>query len=266
MSYDEIKWGVDNVKKFGEGFLPKNMRKFHAIQSSIDTVSLTFLEPTDTVIENQTLLAIKGAAVLMKEGGYPKHHKDGVLIIDNTKLGEYEKTPITVENMEMEHTYYFAAFPYSENGVYNESGNAANIAKVTIHEGETITVNINIDNDSDFTYSNITLHNVTTGKTQIQGIGGASQIGFNVNVNEEYYITADTVNGYKTPDKTECFVAAAGYSRRVNFEYIHRILFGYYEDTKDNNPESRIHYIEMNTDFAPMRCVTTAAGGWDMGD
>lgn len=266
MAYDEHKWSVEQIKKFGEGFLPKNMRKFHAIQSSTDTVNITFLEPTDTVIENQILLSVKGVAVLMKEGSYPKHHKDGVLLIDNTELGAYEKTPIVVENMEMEHTYYFAAFPYSENGVYNESGNALNRAEVTIHEGETITVNVTVDNDSDFTSANITLHNVTTGEDQTQAVGGTSQIGFNVNINEEYYITAAAVNGYKTPDQTEHFTAAAGYSRTVNFDYIRRILFGYYEDTKDSNPETRIHYIEMNADFAPMRCVATAAGGWNDGD
>ena len=28
MALDEIKWGVDQTKKFGEGFLPQNMRKF----------------------------------------------------------------------------------------------------------------------------------------------------------------------------------------------------------------------------------------------
>ena len=266
MAYDELKWAVDQIKKFGEGFIPKNMRKFHAIQSSTDTVNITFLEPTNIVIEDQIMQTVGGVAVLMKEGSYPKHHKDGVLLIDNTELGAHEKTPIVVENMEMEHTYYFAAFPYSENGVYNESGNALNRAEVTIHEGETITVNVTVDNDSDFTSANITLHNVTTGEDQTQTVGGTSQIGFNVNINEEYYITAAAVNGYKTPDQTEHFTAAAGYSRTVNFDYIRRILFGYYEDTIDNNPETRIHYIEMNADFAPMRCVATAAGGWNNGD
>lgn len=266
MAYDELKWAVDSVKKFGEGFLPKNMRKFHAIQSSIDTVNITFLEPTNTVIEDQILLAVKGVAVLMKEGSYPKHHKDGTLIADNTTLGQYESTPLVVENMKMEHTYYFAAFPYSENGVYNESGNALNRAEVTIHEGETVTVNVNVDNASDFTSAAIVLRNVTTGEDQTQTVGGTSQIGFSVNVNEEYYITAAAVNGYKTPDQTEHFTAAAGYSRTVNFDYIRRTLFGYYEDKTDSNPETRIHYIEMNADFAPMRCVATAAGGWNSGD
>lgn len=266
MAYDELKWAVDSVKKFGEGFLPKNMRKFHAIQSSIDTVNITFLEPTNTVIEDQILLAVKGVAVLMKEGSYPKHHKDGTLIVDNMTLGQYESTPLVVENMEMEHTYYFAAFPYSENGVYNESGNALNRAEVTIHEGETVTVNVSVDNASDFTSAAIVLHNVTTGEDQTQTVGGTSQIGFSVNINEEYYITAAAVNGYKTPDQTEHFTAAAGYSRTVNFDYIRRTLFGYYEDKTDSNPETRIHYIEMNADFAPMRCVATAAGGWNSGD
>lgn len=144
----------------------------------------------------------------MKEGSYPKHHKDGTLIADNTTLGQYESTPLVVENMKMEHTYYFAAFPYSENGVYNESGNALNRAEVTIHEGETVTVNVNVDNASDFTSAAIVLRNVTTGEDQTQTVGGTSQIGFSVNVNEEYYITAAAVNGYKTPDQTEHFTAA----------------------------------------------------------
>lgn len=266
MGLEEMKWTVNKVKEFGEGFLPKNMRRFNAIQSSVDTVSITFLEPEDTVIENQRLLTVKGVVVLVKEGSCPKHHKDGTLIIDNTTLGQHESTPVVVENMEMEHTYYFAAFPYSENGVYNETGNEANVAAVTIHEGETVTVNVNVDNDCDFIQADITLHNVTTGEDQTQTISGTSQIGFSVNVNEEYYITAEAVKAYKTPDQTEHFTAAAGFSRTIDFNYIRRILFGYYKDTEDSNYETRIHYIEMNENFEPMRCEATAAGGWTDGD
>lgn len=264
--FDELKWVVDEVKKFGGGLLPKNMRRFHVIQSSIDTVSITFLEPEDTVIENQQLLTVKGVVVLMKEGSCPKHHRDGKVIVDNREMGAYEKTPIIVENMEMEHTYYFAAFPYSENGVYNESGNEANVAAVTLHEGETVTVNVNVDNDSDFTQAAIVLHNATTGEDQTQIVVGTSQISFNVNVNEEYYITAESVKKYKASDQTEHFTAKAGYSRTVDIHYVRLALFGYYEDLQDSNPETRIHYIEMNADFAPMRCEATTEGGWNNGD
>lgn len=266
MGYEEAKWTVDKVKKFGEGLLPKNMRAFHVVQSGIDTVNLTFREPTDTVLENQKLLTVKGVVVRMKEGSYPAHKDDGELIVDNTTLGQYEDDPLVLPDMQLEHTYYFAAFPYSENGVYNESGNAANRAEVTIHEGENITVNISVDNASDFTSAQITLHNVTTGTDQTQIVGGTSQIGFNVNVNEEYWIEAAAVAAYKTPEATEHFVAAAGFSRTINFDYVRRILFGYYKDMDDSNPETRIHYIEMNENFQPMRCVANNTGGWSMGD
>lgn len=266
MAYDEIKWGVDSVKKFGEGFLPQSMRKFRAVQAGTNTVEITFLEPSNTVIENQTFLTVKGVSVLMKEGSYPKHHKDGTLLVDNTALGQYENTPLVVANMEMGHTYYFAAFPYSENGVYNESGNAANCAEVTICEGEAVMVNVGVDKDGDFTTADIILHNVTTGKEEKLEVGGISQIGFYVNAGQQYYITAAEVEKYKTPDQTEIFTAVSGYSRMIDIEYIRRILFGYYEDTADSNPETRIHYIEMNADFTPMRCEATAEGGWNNGD
>lgn len=265
MAYDEIKWGVDSVKKFGEGFLPQNMRKFRAVQAGTDKVEITFLEPSNTILENQTLLTVKGVAVLMKEGGYPKHHKDGTLLADNTALGQYETAPLVVENMETDHTYYFAAFPYSENGVYNESGNALNRAEVAICEGETVTVNVDVDKDGDFTTANVILHNVTTGKEDVQEVGGVSQIGFYVNAGQQYYIKVTEVEKYKTPDQTETFTAVSGYSRTVDLEYIRRILFGYYEDTEDSNPETRVHYIEMNAGFEPMRCEATATGGWSNG-
>lgn len=43
-------------------------------------------------------------------------------------------------------------------------------------------------------------------------------------------------------------------------------LFGYYKDMDDPNPETRIHYIEANKDFKPMRCIADNTGGWTMGD
>lgn len=43
-------------------------------------------------------------------------------------------------------------------------------------------------------------------------------------------------------------------------------LFGYYDDLSDTNPETKIHYIEMNENFTPARCVATNAGGWNEGD
>ena len=70
-----------------------------------------------------------------------------------------------------------------------------------------------MDNADGFTSAAIVLHNVTTGEDQTQTVGGTSQIGFNVNINEEYYITAAAVNGYKTPDQTEKVTAVGVYSR-----------------------------------------------------
>lgn len=43
------------------------------------------------------------------------------------------------------------------------------------------------------------------------------------------------------------------------------ILFGYYDDTTDSNPETKIHYIEMNENFEPARCVADNTGGWTEG-
>ena len=43
------------------------------------------------------------------------------------------------------------------------------------------------------------------------------------------------------------------------------ILFGYYDDTTDSNPETKIHYTDMCEGFTPARCVADNAGGWTEG-
>ena len=43
------------------------------------------------------------------------------------------------------------------------------------------------------------------------------------------------------------------------------VLFGYYDDTTDSNPETKIHYTDMCENFTPARCVATDEGGWTEG-
>lgn len=72
-----------------------------------------------------------------------------------------------------------------------------------------------------------------------------------------YYVAAFPFNDYGLFNRN-----AANVAKVVPQAYT---LFGYYDDLTDSNPETKIHYIEMNAGFEPMRVVADNTGGWTEG-
>lgn len=72
-----------------------------------------------------------------------------------------------------------------------------------------------------------------------------------------YYVAAFPFSDYLLFNRN-----AANVAKFTPQEYT---LFGYYDDLTDDNPETKIHYIEMNENFQPARCVATNTGGWTEG-
>ena len=119
MSWAEAKWVVDNIlQKTGQA--PNNMRAFTAFAKSSTTIGLRFLEPEDSYDSAGNLLcSVGGVMIRMGEDGYPASTTEGTLVIDNKELGKYATEEYTVSGLTEGKTYYFSAFPYSSQGVYN---------------------------------------------------------------------------------------------------------------------------------------------------
>lgn len=132
MSWAEAKWIVDNVmQKVGQA--PNNMRSFAVYAETDTTISLRFLEPEDNYDSSGNLVcAVGGVMIRMSETGYPTNIYEGTLVVDNKELGKYKDTSFTVSGLTKNKTYYFSAFPYSAQGVYNLSADSANRADNTV--------------------------------------------------------------------------------------------------------------------------------------
>jgi hypothetical protein len=127
MSWAEAKWTVDSLlQKIGQP--PNNMRAFSASPLSATSLGLRFLEPEDSYADGNLICSVKGVMVRMSETTYPRSVNEGTLVIDNTDLGAYENEPFVVESLVEGRDYFFSAFPYSTQGVYNLSRNAGNRA------------------------------------------------------------------------------------------------------------------------------------------
>ena len=107
---------------YGSGISPSNMTIFRAIGVS-NGIKLYICGPEDSVVNRQTLCTVAGVKVVRSTTTYPKTPGDGTLILDLKRedLKKYASDPYLDTNVAQGTTYYYSAFPYSDNGVFNYS-------------------------------------------------------------------------------------------------------------------------------------------------
>ena len=124
MAEEDLIFGKN--RHFFGGIEPSNMLAFSVAVES-DAVKVTAKLPNDTVVNDQTLCTVEGAIIRRKTTDYPKDEFDGDLVANikaSTVFADSGASPTG--------TYYYAAFPYTTQGVYNR--NKAN--RVVINEPE----------------------------------------------------------------------------------------------------------------------------------
>ncbi len=120
MAEEDLIFGKN--RHFFGGIEPSTMRAFNAIRdTTVNKIKIEATLPANTVIDGQTLCTVAGAIIRRKATDYPKDEFDGDLVgvISSTKTF-YD------ESADVNGTYYYAAFPYTTQGVY--SRNKANRA------------------------------------------------------------------------------------------------------------------------------------------
>lgn len=123
MAEEDLIFGK-NRHLFG-GIEPSNMirsryvKKFSSDNTSTKVAELQLILPKDTVIDGQTLCTVAGAVVRKKTGSYPVDEFDGELVQD-IKV-DTEETTHVISLGTADDTIYYAAFPYTTQGVYNRS-------------------------------------------------------------------------------------------------------------------------------------------------
>lgn len=124
MAEEDLIFGKN--RHFFGGIEPSNMLAFNAVINA-GVVKVTATLPNDTMVNNQTLCTVEGAVIRRKTTNYPKDEFDGDLVA-NIKAS----TIFVDGGASPTGTYYYAAFPYTTQGVYNR--NKAN--HVVINEPE----------------------------------------------------------------------------------------------------------------------------------
>lgn len=127
MAEEDIIFGKN--RHFFGGIEPSNMLKFTAALAD-SKIKIEAQLPGDTIINGQTLCTVAGAVIRKKITDYPKDEFDG------EEIARISSSGILIDaDVEENGTYYYAAFPYTTQGVYNR--NPAN--RVVVNEPEPMT-------------------------------------------------------------------------------------------------------------------------------
>lgn len=128
MAEEDLIFGKN--RHFFGGIEPSNMLAF-SVAADGGVVKVTATLPADTIVNGQTLCTVEGAIIRRKTTGYPTDEFDGDLVANIKTSTTFADTGASATG-----TYYYAAFPYTTQGVYNR--NKAN--RVVVNEPEPMEV------------------------------------------------------------------------------------------------------------------------------
>lgn len=262
MAVEDIIFGK-NRHMFG-GIEPSNMIVFEAVESTVQSgvVKINVQIPEDTTIDGQVLCTIAGAVIVRRYDRYPKDEFDGDVVATIT-----DRNPTMIQDFPMSEgdeykTCFYAAFPYSTQGVYNRNtGNRTMVNKPKdlatftsrpIYDPKNDTSGISIygsfeKEDGIGTVSGITIRRSTSGYPMNEQDGEyVTNIEYSntdflyEDYNEitsgiVYYYTAFPYNSYgvysrDTVNKTSSIARSSAN------------VYGYDLDTNDSNPSTRVTY------------------------
>lgn len=230
MAFDAVNAAL--ILSKGVGCPPNDMQSFSAT-SQEDGIKVTFTGPKNSYVfgaaNNDTLLSTPaGVMIRYSDTDYPADINDGTLLgVYNENYNPVNPTEVTdnLIGLVFEQTYYFSAFPFSVDGVYNKSQAPANRASCQ-WVGNKGTINVTVATYEGYTSGEIGEYTITlvdqalSGPQNIQRTAsgtGLTQIG-NLDEGKTYVVTLTDVDGL-TCDPSEPITIVAGETYNVTMTY-----------------------------------------------
>lgn len=271
MAEEDLIFGKN--RHFFGGIEPSNMISFSATFEETH-VKITAKLPKDTVINNQTLCSVEGAVIRKKTSDYPKNEFDGTKVAVINADSVFTDTDVVSGG-----TYYYSAFPFTTQGVYNR--NKAN--RTVVNEPQPM---------KEFSVKSIFVSSSDTSKVEItaklpEGAKGAvirkSTSGFPINetdgdklidINEDTVhtdndVVAGTTYYYAAFPYTNTGAYNRSESNRASVTVQRRnYLFGYDLTKATANPATRVSYPYDvdNASYNPAKMIfgdTFDYGDWN---
>ena len=230
MAFDAVNAAL--ILSKGVGCPPNDMQSFSAT-SQEDGIKVTFTGPKNSYVfgaaNNDTLLSTPaGVMIRYSDTDYPADINDGTLLgVYTEDYDPVNPTEVTdnLIGLVFEQTYYFSAFPFSVDGIYNKSQAPANRASCQ-WVGNKGTINVTVATYEGYAGEPIgdyTITLVDQASSDPQNVireangTGMTQIG-NLEEGKTYVVTLTDVNDL-TCDPSEPITISAGETYNVTMTY-----------------------------------------------
>lgn len=230
MAFDAVNAAL--ILSKGVGCPPNDMQSFNAT-SQEDGIKITFTGPKNSYVfgaaNNDTLLSTPaGVMIRYSDTDYPADITDGTLLgVYTEDYNPVNPTEVTdnLIGLVFEQTYYFSAFPFSVDGIYNKSQAPANRASCQ-WVGNKGTINVTVATYEGYTGGEIGEYTITlvdqasSDPQNIQRTAsgtGLTQIG-NLEEGKTYVVTLTDVDGL-TCDPSEPITIVAGETYNVTMTF-----------------------------------------------
>ena len=283
MAEEDLIFGKN--RHFFGGIEPSNMLAFRVFNDN-GVVVIDAQLPKDTVVSGQTLCTVEGAVIRRRTDNYPVDEFDGEEIVNINVSGTFIDSTATVTG-----TYYYAAFPYTTQGVYNR--NSAN--RVVLNEpagmvkftaaaeydatDKTI-VTVKITADIPDTVAGAVIRKSTNGYPVSETDGDACMTitadgvytDTNVVYGATYYYSAfpyTSTGAYNRSDSNRVSITTSTNASNPSGPHKGTYLYGFDIDLDDMDPNTRVSYPEDvdNYGFTPGKVDSSGVfnyGSWTL--
>lgn len=227
---DFINDATEVVNSLGTGLPPRDLAAFSS-QSTEDGIKLTFTPPAQTYIDDggTDQFAVMPAGVLIRysDTGYPRTPDEGKFGYDYKPTGDWVTTSqeCTIVGLTKDTKYYFTAFPYSTEHVYNKNQVTANRTEMTwVGNKGTISVTVQTPEDYEGTLGEYTITLVDQAETSPQNeqktVSGAGLTQFGgLTAGKSYKVRLSNTDDLQAPPDSEAITIVGGVNYDVTMTY-----------------------------------------------
>lgn len=227
---DFINDATEVVNSLGTGLPPRDLAAFSS-QSTEDGIKLTFTPPAQTYIDdggtNQFAVMPAGVLIRYSDTGYPRTPDEGKFGYDYKPTGDWVTTSqeCTIVGLTKDTKYYFTAFPYSTEHVYNKNQVTANRTEMTwVGNKGTISVTVNTPEGYEGTLGEYTITLVDQASDSPQNVektatgAGLTQFG-GLTAGKTYKVRLSSTTDLQAPPDSEAITIVGGVNYDVTMTY-----------------------------------------------
>ena len=239
---EQVTWALiadimDDVDGMGAGIPPRDLQAFSS-ESTEDGVLLKFTPPKPTYLNEHTsgdgkqFACMPGGVLIMySEESYPRSPEEGKIACNYVPDGDWttEQQTFEVTGLTKEHTYYFTAFPYSVNGVYNTNQIAENRTSMT-WVGNSGTISVNVKTPKGYTGElgeyTITLLDQSADNPQNEqktATGPGITLFGSLTGGKQYKVRLSSTDDLQAPADSEVLTVVAGDTVSVELTYAQKV-------------------------------------------